>query len=91
MEKSSETKFSRRKLSTNRGDVTFRLRPKRDRNGATYYIASLDAPLMLDLQKCTFFVFTNGENPEVSIRTTREEPREGDYEEVYEDGEENDG
>jgi hypothetical protein len=90
MEKSSETKF-RRRQSNNKGDVTFKLRAKRDRYGATYYIASLDAPLMLDLSRCTFFVFTNGDNPEVSIRTTREEPREDDYEEVYEEGEESGG
>ncbi len=87
MEKSSETKFNRRKPSINRGDVTFKLRAKRDRYGATYYIASLDSPLMLDLSRCTFFVFTNGDSPEVSIRTTREEPRSDEYEEIYEEEE----
>ncbi len=51
-------------------DVTMKLIPKVDKNGHTYHIARTDAPLLLDLRECTFFVFT-GENPEISIRRTR--------------------
>jgi len=53
-----------------RTDVRIRLIPKFDKNGNIYHIARCDAPLLLDLSKCTIFVFT-GDTPEMSIRRTR--------------------
>ena len=55
-----------------RTDVRIRLIPKTDKNDRTYHIARCDAPLLLDLSKCTIFVFTN-DTPEISIRRTRME------------------
>lgn len=53
-----------------RTDVRIRLIPKRDKNDRTYHIARCDAPMLLDLSRCTIFVFT-GDTPELSIRRTR--------------------
>jgi len=53
-----------------RTDVRIRLIPKVDKNENIYHIARCDAPLLLDLSKCTIFVFT-GDVPELSIRRTR--------------------
>lgn len=55
-----------------RTDVRIRLIPKKDRNDRTYHIARCDAPMLLDLAKCTIFVFT-GDMPEISIRRTKTE------------------
>jgi hypothetical protein len=55
-----------------RTDVRIRLIPKRDKNDNTYHIARCDAPMLLDLSKCTIFVFT-GDTPEMSIRRTKTE------------------
>ena len=54
-----------------RTDVRIRLIPKEDRNGNVYHLARCDAPISVDLSECTIFVFT-GDNPELSIRRTRE-------------------
>lgn len=55
-----------------RTDVRIRLIPKTDKNDRTYHIARCDAPVLLDLSKCTIFVFT-GETPEITIRRTKME------------------
>jgi len=50
--------------------VTIRLVPKVDKNNKTYHIARTDAPVMVDLSRCTIFVFTR-EKPELCIVRTR--------------------
>lgn len=54
--------------------ITIKLVPRVDKNNATYHIARTDAPVLLDLSKCTFFVFTR-EKPELCIVRTREDKR----------------
>ena len=51
-------------------DVTIKLIPKKDRHGATYHIARCDAPVLVDLRECTFFIFTS-KDPMISIRRTK--------------------
>jgi len=54
-----------------RTDVRIRLIPKEDKHGQKYHLARCDAPILVDLSECTIFVFT-GDNPELSIRRTRD-------------------
>lgn len=55
-------------------DVVLKLVKRTDAAGQTYHIARCDAPISVDLSKCTLFVFT-GDRPEISIRRTKHKPR----------------
>lgn len=50
-----------------RDDLTIKMHPRKDKYGHTYYIVRPDAPVLLNLQECTIFIFTH-DKPEISIR-----------------------
>ena len=68
-------------------EIRFRIDRKTDRNGKTYWLGWTDAPAMLDLRECSFFIFV-GDRPEVCIRKREDPPQEhrGSYDsEEYEE------